>query len=43
LQRLKSGTVYKDIYNFDQQAFEKVLDEEEKISEVEYNVDEEEE
>lgn len=42
LQRLKAGTVYKDIYNFDQQAFEKVLDDEQ-VKETEYNVDEEEE
>ena len=28
LDRLKSGTFYKDIYNLNQQAFENVLDEE---------------
>ena len=43
LERLKSGTFYpKEIYNLNQEAFEKAVEEQE-IEETEYNVDEEEE
>ena len=39
LERLKSGT----IYNLDKAQFEKKLEEEEVVEEVQYNVEEEEE